>query len=93
MEAKGRGETKILVFPLYFPSITSFISILMLDYPLRVNLKKIGSSYSKFSMLLPNVQSPRLSRLVCGCNSLKHNVYRYIMSKLDRPKRQPNLNV
>ena len=55
---------KILVFSLYFASITSFIVMLMLDYPLRVNLKKVESGYSKFSMLLPNVQSPRLSRLV-----------------------------
>ena len=57
--------TKILVFPLYFASITSFIFMLMLDYPLRVDLKKIESGYSKFSMKIPNVQSPRLSRLVC----------------------------
>ena len=42
--------------------------MLMLDYPLRVNFKKIESSYSKFSMLLPNVQSPRLSRLVYVLN-------------------------
>ena len=39
--------------------------MLMLDYPLRVDFKKIESGYSKFLMLLPNVQSPRLSRLVC----------------------------
>ena len=58
--------TKILGFPLYFASSTSSICMLILDYPLRVNQKKIESSYSKFSMLLPNVQSPRLSRLVCG---------------------------
>ena len=55
---------KILVFPLYFASITSSISMLMLDYTLRVNSKKIESGYSKFLMSLPNVQSPRLSRLV-----------------------------
>ena len=42
--------------------------MLILDYPLRVNQKKIESGYSKFSMLLPNVQSPRLSRLVCNRN-------------------------
>ena len=40
--------------------------MLMLNYPLRVDLKKIKSGYSKFSMKIPNVQSPRLSRLVCG---------------------------
>ena len=55
---------KILVFPLFFESIASSICISMLDYPLRINSKKIESSHSKFSMLLPNVQSPRLSRLV-----------------------------
>ena len=40
--------------------------MLMLNYPLRVDLKKIKSGYSKFSMKIPNVQSPRLSRLVCA---------------------------
>ena len=39
--------------------------MLMLDYPLRVDLKKIESGCSKFSMKIPNVQSHRLSRLVC----------------------------
>ena len=57
--------TKILVFSLYFASIASFMFMLMLNYPLRVDLKKIKSGYSKFSMKIPNVQSPRLSRLVC----------------------------
>ena len=64
---------KILVFPLFFESIASSICILMLDYPLRINSKKIESSHSRFSMLLPNVQSPRLSRLVCCCH-LKPNL-------------------
>ena len=40
--------------------------MLMLNYPLRVDLKKIKSGYSKFSMKIPNVQSPRLSRLGCS---------------------------
>ena len=57
--------TKILVFSLYFASIASFMFMLMLNYPLRDDFKKINSGYSKFSMKIPNVQSPRLSRLVC----------------------------
>ena len=57
--------TKILVFSLYFASIASFMFMLMLNYPLRVDLKKIKSGYSKFSMKIPNIQSHRLSRLVC----------------------------
>ena len=58
--------TKIVVFFVFFASIASSICMLMLDYPLRVDLKKIESGYSKFSMSIPNVQSPRLSRLVWG---------------------------
>ena len=33
--------------------------------PFKADSKKIESGYSKFSMLLPNFQSPRLRRLVC----------------------------
>ena len=34
--------------------------------PFKGYSKKIESGYSKFSMLLPNFQSPRLSQLVCA---------------------------
>ena len=39
---------KILVFPLYFASITSSISMLMLDYPLRVIQKRLKAVIQNF---------------------------------------------
>ena len=45
--------------------------------PFKGYSKKIESSYSKFSMLLPNFQSPRLRRLVC----LIYHIFR-LLTKL-----------
>ena len=39
---------KILVFPLYFASMTSSISMLMLDYPLRVIQKRLKAVIQNF---------------------------------------------
>ena len=42
--------------------------------PFKGYSKKIESSYSKFSMLLPNFQSPRLCRLVCSLGNRFSNL-------------------